>query len=195
MRSVCLAMLSLTVAALGKQLDANITRSTTPVDSETVQGYVSRLAARFQAGLHTSVVDKLHDPVALPGGYVFIPVSLLLSANSEAEFAGVLAQTIAPGKTPFSNTGSISIIFIGGDPPPRAMELETDIAAVRIMSGAGFDPAALLQYIQRRQPPDAERIAALQEAIRDLPPVGLTDSSEFHRIQAIVRPAPPSLLR
>jgi hypothetical protein len=80
MRSVFLLFLSLTLGAqdpfqdkeavLGRQLAADIIRSTTTVDSQPVQAYVSRLAAKFQAGLHTSVVDQLNEPVALPGGYV-----------------------------------------------------------------------------------------------------------------------------
>jgi predicted Zn-dependent protease len=225
MRSVFLVVLSLTLAAqdkeavLGRQLAAEMTRSTTTVDSQPVRAYVSRLAAKVQAGLHTAVVAKLHDPIALPGGYVFIPVSLLLAANSEAEFAGMLAQTIARGTISIGNYMSVPIIFVGGNDgliplaiigKMRAKALQADADAVRMMSSAGFDPAALLRYIQRTQPPDephsplpprATRIAALEEAIRDLPPAFYSESGdEFYRIQALARPAPsnrppPSLLR
>jgi hypothetical protein len=222
LRSVSLVILSLTLAAqdrlsdkeaaLGRQLAANITRSTTTVDSQSVQAYVSSLAAKFQAGLHTAVVDKLHDPIALPGGYVFIPVSVLLSANSEAEFAGMLAQTIARGTISIGSNTSIPIIFMAGNDQMlplafidkvRARVLQADADAVRMMSSAGFDPAALLRYIQRTQPPEpplAARIASLQGAILDLPPAVYSESDEFYRIRSLVRPAPsnrppPSLLR
>src|ERR1035438_8913642 len=62
----------------------------------------------------------------------------------------------------------------------RAMELEADKAAVYAMSQAGLDPTALLNYIQRLQPPDRAfspfpprdlRIAALLQAVLAIPPV------------------------
>jgi hypothetical protein len=133
----------------------------------------------------------------------------------------MLAQTIARGT--ISIQGKISnvpvpVFFISGNgqmvPTPfiknmRAGALRADAEAVRMMSRAGFDPAALRRYIERTQPPDqphspfpprATRIAALQEATRDIPSAVYSESNEFYRIQALVRPAPstrppPSLLR
>jgi hypothetical protein len=71
----------------------------------------------------------------------------------------------------------------------RKIELQGGKSAVLVMSRAGFDPAALLRYVERVQPPDAkagvsshfedqwfstfparaDRIAALQKALRGLP--------------------------
>jgi hypothetical protein len=111
MRSVSLALLSLTLAAA----QAEIARLTTTFDSQTVQRYVARLGEKFEPELHTSVVERLQDPVALPGGYMFVPVSLILRADSEAEFAAMLAQIIARGRISIgSDSGSIPIIFVGG---------------------------------------------------------------------------------
>jgi predicted Zn-dependent protease len=79
----------------------------------------------------------------------------------------------------------------------HADELEADAIAVPLMSRAGFDPAALLRYVERRQPVDrrdapvpvrADRIAGLQQAIRELPPATYSESDEFHAIQEQVRP-------
>jgi hypothetical protein len=76
------------------------------------------------------------------------------------------------------------------------------------MSRAGFDPAALLHYVEREQPPDqsrvslfpplAERIATFQEAIRDLPSAAYSGSDEFYIIQEQARgpqrpPLPPKI--
>ena len=65
----------------------------------------------------------------------------------------------------------------------RKNELESDQLAVRILSSAGYDPHALARYIERVQPADPplrnatapypdkdQRLAALQSAIRQLPP-------------------------
>jgi predicted Zn-dependent protease len=65
----------------------------------------------------------------------------------------------------------------------RKNELESDQLAVRFLSSAGYDPQALARYIERVQPADPalrnpmapypdkdQRLAALQAAIRQLPP-------------------------
>jgi beta-barrel assembly-enhancing protease len=65
----------------------------------------------------------------------------------------------------------------------RTSELESDRLAVSLLSAAGYDPQALARYIDRVQPADPplpnatapypdkrQRLAALQAAIRQLPP-------------------------
>jgi len=140
-----------------------------------------------------------------------VPLSLLLTAKDEAEFAGMLAQAIARGPILIkNNAGTIPLIFFGGFTDcllpasamdqVRVMELQADTTAVLAMPRAGFDPAALLRYVERVQPPDqphspfparAARVAALRETIRDLPPATYAQSDEFYRIQERARPAPP----
>jgi hypothetical protein len=79
------------------------------------------------------------------------------------------------------------------------------------MSRAGFDPEALLHYIERVQPPDRRtspfpardaRLAALRQAIGEIPAANYTTSGEFRTVQDLVRAAsapprrmqpPPSL--
>jgi predicted Zn-dependent protease len=214
-------------AEIDRQIVETIRRSTTPVERREVQDYVEELGERLDvsgvAGTFSTVSVKhtnaLHEPVALPGGSFLVPVSLLLTAKDEAEFAGMLAQTIARGPLRFkSDAGSIPLIFIENFDSDillrafmsadvidrrREKELQADAAAIRSMSRVGFDPSALLRYIERVQPPDrprspfparADRIAALQKAIRDLPPALYAQSDEFYVIQEYVRPlpAPPS---
>jgi predicted Zn-dependent protease len=92
----------------------------------------------------------------------------------------------------------------------RERELQADASAILLLSRAGFDPAELLDYIERVQPLDrprspfparADRIAALQKAIRDLPPASYSQSDEFYAIQEQIRPLrpppppPPTLYR
>jgi beta-barrel assembly-enhancing protease len=215
-------------AALGKRLAEGVRRHTTPVQSQDVQNYVVHLGTKVMGQLPdpafsftfsivlTGEDNALHEPLALPGGYIFVPSNLLLTANDEAEFVGMLAQAIAREplliKNKFGTTGTIPLIFLGGfggdfvlSPAAtidqlREKELEADTSAILSMSRAGFDPAALLRYVERVQPPDrprsrfpprADRIAALQKAIRDLPPTSYSESDEFYAIQQQMRPLPP----
>jgi len=218
------------VAALGRGLAEDVDRHTTPVQAQEVQNYVAQLGARITAHLPApsrsftfSVVatgedNALHEPLAIPGGYIFVPSNLLLTARDEAEFAGMLAQAIARVPVPIeSNTGTIPIFFVDSfdsGPMPtgvtdqrRERELQADASAILLLSRAGFDPAALLRYVERVQPLDrprspfparSDRIAALQQAIRDLPPASYSQSDEFYAIQEqvrLLRPPAPTLFR
>jgi predicted Zn-dependent protease len=220
-------------AALGRQLAEDVRRNTTAVADQAVQDYVAQLGARIARRLPDTAfpymfsvitgarTNALHEAQALPGGYVFVPVDLLLTAKDEAEFAGMLAQSMARGPLLFKgglvkgDSGTIPLVFVGGADSVllpagmmtqwRDMELRADTSAVSAMSRAGFDPGALLRYVERVQPPDgrisqlpprAERIAGLQAAIQNLPPADYVQSSdEFYRIQELARaaaPAPPA---
>jgi len=128
--------------------------------------------------------------VSLPGGYIIVSTALLTSAGDEAELAGMLAHAMAhvanrDGKRPGTqgqplNYGSVPLIFLGGwaggdnqglaiplafRAIQKTYERQADGDAVRAMSGAGYDPAALVRYLSRIQPGD-ERIALLEAAIR-----------------------------
>ena len=210
------------VAALGRGLAEEVNRHTTPVQSPGVQSYVARIGAKITAQLPApprsfafSVVSTgddngLHEPLALPGGYIFVPSNLLLTARDEAEFAGMLAQAMArvpvviesrPGTIPVVYADNFdSMLPIGMIDRRREKELQADASAVLLLSRVGFDPAALLHYVERVQPVDgprspfparADRIAALQKAIGDLPSAPYSESNEFYAIQELVRPLPP----
>jgi predicted Zn-dependent protease len=156
---------------------------------------------------------------------------LFLAAEDESEFAGVLAQAIArgpllddwikrnPASPPTVYNAMVAAECLHCVMPPavlaerRKIELQTDKSAVLMMSRAGFDPAALLRYVERVQPPDAkagvnshfydqsvstfparaDRIAALQKALRGLPAAGGTESEEFRAIQEQVRAGIPEV--
>ena len=218
------------VATLGRALAEEVDRHTTLVQAQEVQNYVAQLGAKIAAQLPApsrftfSVVstgedNALHEPLAIPGEYIFVPSNLLLTARDEAEFAGMLAQAIA--RVPVliqSSTGTIPVVYadsfgsvlpLGMIDRRRERELQADASAILLLSRAGFDPAGLLRYVERVQPLDrprspfparADRIAALQKAIGDLPPASYSESGEFYAIQEQVRvlrqpPPPPTLYR
>ncbi len=64
------------------------------------------------------------NPGVCPAGYVFIPATLFGAAESEAEFAGMLAHSMAhvaarhsmrqAGQGAIAGVGTLPLIFIGG---------------------------------------------------------------------------------
>jgi predicted Zn-dependent protease len=170
-----------------------------------------------------------HEPLSFPGGYIFVPTRLILTAHNEAEFAGMLAHAMAHVAerhgTRQATRGEVvhmssiplvfPLVFIGGwtgmgagsegHPIPisflsfqRAYEAEADVLAIKMASGAGYDPRALVLYIGRVQPEDtkskvssplpsrASRIACMEKAIQELPPKTYSSGDEFLRIQGEV---------
>ena len=188
-------------AALGAQLAGEVHRKTTTIASAAVHDYVARLGARLIAQIpatgftftFTVVAEDMdsgiHEPRALPGGYIFVPASLFLAARNEAEFAGMLAHSIAhvtarhgtrlATRADLANIASVPLVYTGGWTGyavkqgaglavplgfltfQRAFELEADSLGIRMMAGAGCDPDALARYIGRVQAPaDATRSKA-----------------------------------
>lgn len=153
------------------------------------------------------------EPLSVPGGYIFVSTSLILAVKNEAELAGMLAHSMAhiaerhgtrmAARGQVGNLSSIPLVFLGGwmgrgaagnDDRAfvpvgylkiqRSNELDADRVAVTIMAAAGYDPAALVDYIRRTQrvltaesgmysalPPREERITALETAVANLFPV------------------------
>jgi beta-barrel assembly-enhancing protease len=177
--------------ALGAQLAAEYRRQGRLLASPLVNGYLAELGQRLAAQAPATgfeytfeLVDDdqtwAHEAIALPGGPVFVPAALLLAADGEDAFAGMLAHAIAHIATrqetreatrgQIVNQTAVPLIMMGGWPgvtvqqgyalpmallpSQRRNELESDQLAVRIMSAAGYDPSALARYIERVQPAD-----------------------------------------
>jgi beta-barrel assembly-enhancing protease len=176
--------------ALGEQLAKEVRWSNTPVDDPAILAWINDLAKRLLPDSRLSYTFELikedptmlHEPLSLPGGFVFVPVQLILAAQSEDEFAGMLAHAMAhvearhgarqatQGQT--ANFATIPLIFMGGwtgfavgrngtmaiprgfVDAHRAFELDADRIAAEKMSASGYDPEALARYIEREQPPD-----------------------------------------
>lgn len=152
------------------------------IDNAVVQEYVDGLANRLAVTLsnpprrYTITVvandrSSVHEPIPLPGGYIFVPAQLLLTARNEAEFAGMLAHSMAhvfDGHLTHAagNLNGISSTYVdttfGQDkdnlPVPGmylkqrpVFEVQADRDAAKAMAAAGFDPEALPSYIGRVQ--------------------------------------------
>ncbi len=172
-------------AALGASLAQRVQRTATPLNSPAALEYVQRLGAKLAAQLpearfsYTFAVtasdqsNVLHEPLSLVGGYIFVPANLLLAAQDEAEFAGMLAHAMAhvaswhgtrsASRGEISQMSAIPLIFYGGwtgfgarQATPasflqfeRQYEQEADTIAIKTMSTAGYAPLALVRYFGR----------------------------------------------
>lgn len=176
-------------AAIGAQLAQQERQRTTPLASDTVRDYVERVGYKLAAELPNAglsytfdvVADAMggstHEPLSLPGGYVFVPASLILTAQNEAEFAGMLAHAMAhcaerhgtrqATRGEIANLSNIPLVFVGGERKQigpvgfsslqRRFEVEADALAIKITASAGYDPEALVRYIARVQSGDIAR--------------------------------------
>lgn len=171
----------------------------------------------------------LHEAVAFPGGPLFVPTSLILEARDEDEFAGMLAHAIAhiasrhftrqATRAELLEVGSVSVPQLTGWSGYamaqgrglliplsllstwRGFELQADRLAAERMPAAGYDPAALIRYMERDRPsqpgtvarvfsvlPDREaRVRAIQTVVVSLPPQTYSPHPDFAAMQDEVR--------
>lgn len=179
--------------ALGAQLAAEYRRGAAVIDSPELLRRIDALgAALVPAGSHFTYTfalvaaddTALHEPVALPGGYIFVPSALILAARNIDELAGMMAHAIAhvearhgtkaATKGELANQAAVPLVFMGGWTgyavrqnaaltvplgmlqSVRAWELDADSLGARLMAAAGYAPARLADYIARTQPADAD---------------------------------------
>jgi predicted Zn-dependent protease len=198
-------------AALGTQVASDFQRQNQALDDAQVNGYLRSVGDRLlkqipETGFtfhFAAFVDGeksgLHEARVLPGGYIYVPETLILTVRNEAEFAGMLAHAIAhaasrdatrqASRANLVKLGTIPSIANGGwagytarqaaeTAMPlallgfeRASELEADYRAVPMMAGAGWDPEALARYIEREQPvADPRMPGSGSQVFSSLPP-------------------------
>jgi hypothetical protein len=130
-------------AAVGKMADA-VLRATPPVKSQEVQDYVARLGT---------------GSAALPRGYIFVPVSELLRAKDETEFARGLARAMARGPYTF-RTGLGVTGYWTGPLLPMALRREQNTELDR-RAGEAADTAVSEASPDRDGSADFKRIQNL----------------------------------
>jgi predicted Zn-dependent protease len=179
--------------ALGNQVAAEFRKSHRMLESPVVAAYVNGIGQRlvsqmggppftYRFEVYADDSRAMPEVAALPGGFVFVPTSLMLAVYDEDELAGMLAHGIAhvasrhgtkqATKAELVDRATIPLIYMGGwsgaamrqgqaQAIPMGMlqtvrkfELDADVLAARAMAAAGYDPAALARYIERVQSPD-----------------------------------------
>jgi len=151
--------------AIGRQLSAEVDRSSKIINDPIVTEYINRVAQNIV--LHSDskvpftikVVDSQEvNAFALPGGFLYVNRGLLEAADNEAEVAGVIAHEIAhvaarhgmeqASKGELFNYLSIPLIFLGG------------IGGYAIRQGLGLAvPLSFLKF-SRGAEKEADRLGA-----------------------------------
>jgi beta-barrel assembly-enhancing protease len=151
--------------AIGRQLAAEVDRSSKVINDPLITEYVNRIAQNVV--LHSDskvpftikVIDSQDvNAFALPGGFLYVNRGLLEAADNEAEVAGVIAHEIAhvaarhgmeqASKGELFNYLSIPLIFLGG------------IGGYAIRQGLGLAvPLSFLKF-SRGAEKEADRLGA-----------------------------------
>lgn len=92
-------------SAMGAAMAVNIVKRASRLTDPAVNAYMDRLGRQLAAQVNRvdwefAVIrddsgGSTREPLSLPGGYIFIPASLILAAGNEAELAGMLAHSMA----------------------------------------------------------------------------------------------------
>jgi predicted Zn-dependent protease len=117
--------------AIGRQLAAEVDRSSAIINDPVVTEYINRVAQNLVLHSDSKVPFTIKvldsddvNAFALPGGFLYVNRGLLEAADNEAEVAGVIAHEIAhvaarhgveqASKGELFNYASIPLIFLGG---------------------------------------------------------------------------------
>lgn len=165
-------------AALSAAVERDMRRTLTMVDDPELLAYLGGIARRLGGDWKLAVYrDELarraEEPAALPGGAIFLPDRLLLAAGNEAEWARLLAHSMAHVterhalRAAGSGNGSIMLFYFGGPgliPQGfrkiwREYEVEADRLAGERLAAAGFDLGAA----------PAPEFQAMRERLRERP--------------------------
>ena len=151
--------------AIGRQLSAEVDRSSKLINDPIVSEYINRVAQNIV--LHSDskvpftikVVDSAEvNAFALPGGFLYVNRGLLEAADNEAEVAGVIAHEVShvaarhgmeqASKGELFNYLSIPLIFFGG------------IGGYAIRQGLGLAVPLTFLKFSRGAEKEADRLGA-----------------------------------
>jgi beta-barrel assembly-enhancing protease len=169
---------------MGKSYAMQLEKSVKFVNDPVVNEYVNRIAQNLvknsdaKVPFTIKVIDSDEvNAMALPGGFMYVNSGLILTADDEAEMAGVIAHEIAhvaahhavreQTRMNYAQLGTIPLIFIGGWTGygiyeaaqigipltflsfSRGFESQADFLGVQYMYRAGYDPQAFVTIFEK----------------------------------------------
>jgi predicted Zn-dependent protease len=191
--------------ALGRELAAELERQVRLVEDPVINEYVNRVGQNLVRNSDAQVPftfkvieDDSINALALPGGFVFVNTGVILSADEEAELAGVLAHEIAhvtarhgtenATKGQIINWASIPLIFLGGVAGfgirqaasfaipaqfmkfSRGAEEEADYLGSQYAYKTGYDPNAAVTFFEKIQARETARPGTISSLFSSHPP-------------------------
>lgn len=169
---------------MGKSYAAELEKSVKFINDPVINEYVNRIGqnlvknsdARVPFTIRIIDSDEV-NAMALPGGFFYVNSGLILTADDEAEMAGVMAHEIAhvaahhaareQTRMNYAQLGTIPLIFIGGWTGygiyeasglaipitflqfSREFESQADFLGVQYMYRAGYDPEAFVSIFEK----------------------------------------------
>jgi predicted Zn-dependent protease len=169
---------------MGKSYAMQLEKSVKFVNDPVVNEYVNRIAQNLvknsdaKVPFTIKVIDSDEvNAMALPGGFMYVNSGLILTADDEAEMAGVIAHEIShvaahhavreQTRMNYAQLGTIPLIFIGGWTGygiyeaaqigipitflsfSRGFEAQADFLGVQYMYRAGYDPQAFVTIFEK----------------------------------------------
>lgn len=194
--------------SLGKQLAQDVEKHSKFVDDPIVAEYVNRICQNLvrnsdaMVPFTIKVIDQSQEvnAFALPGGFLFVNSGTLLTAKTEAEFAGVLAHEIAhvaarhgtrqASKGRLINYASIPLIFMGGWTGygirqaagfaipmsfmkfKRSYEAEADYLGIQYLWKSGYDPTEMVSFFETLMAKNKRKPGTMSKLFASHPPHG-----------------------
>jgi beta-barrel assembly-enhancing protease len=169
---------------MGKSYAMQLEKSVKFINDPVVNEYVNRIAQNLvknsdaKVPFTIKVIDSDEvNAMALPGGFMYVNSGLILTADDEAEMAGVIAHEIGhvaahhavreQTRMNYAQLGTIPLIFIGGWTGygiyeaaqigipltflsfSRGFESQADFLGVQYMYRAGYDPQAFVTIFEK----------------------------------------------
>jgi hypothetical protein len=170
--------------ALGRELSLEVEQSARLLTDPVITEYVNRTGQLLvqHSDCKVPFVIKVIDDdevnaFALPGGFFYVNTGVILAADDEAEFAGVMAHEIAHvcarhatrnmTKGEITQYASLPLIFFGGPVGyairqissiaaplsilkfSRDAEREADLLGMEYQYAAGYDPTAFVDFFEK----------------------------------------------
>jgi beta-barrel assembly-enhancing protease len=211
---------------MGRSYAQKVESNSKLITDPLVADYVNRLGQNLaqysdaQVPLTFRIIDKDEvNAFSLPGGFIFVNSGLILAAENEAELAGVLSHEMAHvaachaaqemAREERTNVAAMPLILrivfrrairnTVYSNPTRSFESEADLAGLKYLQRAGYDPQALPSFFEKirtidkemrgsgainfeSHPQIADRISRTRHEIKKLLPPGSEyklDTSEF----------------
>jgi predicted Zn-dependent protease len=190
---------------MGKQMAQEVERQAKIVDDPIVAEYVNRIGQNLvrnsdaKVPFTIKVIDSEEiNAFALPGGFFFVNTGILLSADNEAEMAGVMAHEIAhvaarhgtkqATRGQLVQYGTLPLIFMGGIAGyaiyqgmglavplgflkfSRGFESEADMLGLEYIYKAGYDPQSFVDFFEKVQSQEKRKPGTVSKLFSSHPP-------------------------
>ena len=216
---------------VGKQYAMLVESSARMIQDPVINDYVNRIGQNLvrnsdaKVPFTIKVVDSDEiNAFALPGGFFYVNSGLILSADNEAELAGVMAHEIAHvaarhqtremTRANYVSLSTIPLMFVINSwgvyeaanlgmslalpvtfmKFSRNFEAEADYLGLQYMYKAGYDPQAFIAFFEKIKALEKEKPGILAKAFSSHPPNEERIAKSQQEMRDILPPRPEYVL-